>query len=385
MKRLVILLVAIGLSVVFIPSAQAVRPPGRPGEVAGIGLDSAVQLSWRAPRGSVDHYRVRFRADGGWLGTISTGDADTSFTIGGLANGTPYVFQVRAVNRAGRGPWSRRSEAVAPVAAVVPSPAPTDIPSPEPTRTRPPRPTPTPTVTDTPTPPAGDVWSPTPGAEWQLQLSSSIDTKVNVPTFDVDGADVPKTKIDTLHANGAHVICYFSAGSYEEWRDDADAFPRSVIGKPLDGWEGENWLDVRALDVLLPIMEARIANCAAKGFDAVDPDNVDGYTNDTGFPLTGADQIAYNKALADLAHKHGMSVGLKNDVDQIDALEPFFDFVVNEQCHQYQECGAYSPFVDAGKAVLNVEYRLNCPANEREGFSTMLKTLRLGPARWPCP
>ena len=202
--------------------------------------------------------------------------------------------------------------------------------------------------------------------------------------FDVDGEDVPAATIATIHAKGAHAICYFSAGSFEDWRADADSFPESVKGRPLDGWPGEVWLDVRQLDELLPVMEARIANCQAKGFDAVEPDNVDGYTNNTGFPLTGADQIAYNKALADLAHDHGLSIALKNDVDQIEALEPFFDFALNEECAQYNECGVYDPFVEAGKAVLHVEYRPSCP-RPNDGFSTMIKTLRLGPWRIVCP
>jgi len=67
-----------------------------------------------------------------------------------------------------------------------------------------------------------------------------------------------------------------------------------------------------------------------KGCDGVEPDNVDGYTNDTGFNLTSNDQIQYNKFLANEAHQRGLSIGLKNNLDQIEVLEPFFDFAVNE-------------------------------------------------------
>ncbi len=71
---------------------------------------------------------------------------------------------------------------------------------------------------------------------------------------------------------------------------------------------------------------------------------VDGYTNPTGFPLKYADQIAYNKFLADTAHSMGLAAGLKNDVDQLGDLVASFDFAINEQCNMYSECGTYAPF-----------------------------------------
>jgi hypothetical protein len=71
--------------------------------------------------------------------------------------------------------------------------------------------------------------------------------------------------------------------------------------------------------------------CQSKGFDAVDPDNMDGYQNDSGFPeMSGTDQIKYNKMIADAAHSLGLAAGLKNDVDQIVELEASYDFFVNE-------------------------------------------------------
>ena len=137
-----------------------------------------------------------------------------------------------------------------------------------------------------------------------------------------------------------------------------------------------------------PIMAARMDRCRAKGFDGVEPDNVDGYSNDTGFPLTGADQRAYNTMLAGLAHARGLSVGLKNDVEQARALQPFFDFAVNEQCRQYKECGRYRPFLRAGKAVFNAEYDLTrsqfCPQARSPGLSSIRKRLNLGVWRRAC-
>src|SRR5215212_5843042 len=103
-------------------------------------------------------------------------------------------------------------------------------------------------------------------------------------------------------------------------------------------------------------MAKRMDMCAAKGFDAVDPDNVDGYTQKTGFKITAADQLDYNRMLARMAHGRGLLVGLKNDTDQVRALVSNFDFSVVESCFRYTECGRYSPFVEVGKAGMAIAY-----------------------------
>ncbi len=234
---------------------------------------------------------------------------------------------------------------------------------------------------------AREVWRPAQGASWQWQLDGRIDTTVRAEVFDID-AEVPRSVVRRLHARGRKVICYVSAGSYERWRPDRAAFPSSVLGRPLDGWPGERWLDIRRRSVLRPIMASRMDECRRKGFDAVEPDNVDGFTNRTGFPLTAAHQLRYNIMLARLAHRRGMSVGLKNDLDQVRALQPYFDFAVNEQCVQYDECGAYRPFLRAGKAVFHAEYRATkrqfCPTSSRLGLSSIRKHLELGAWRRTC-
>jgi hypothetical protein len=140
--------------------------------------------------------------------------------------------------------------------------------------------------------------------------------------------------------------------------------------------------------VLGPVVAARFDLCKAKGFDAVEADNVDGFANSSGFPLSAADQLAFNRAIAGLAHARGLSVALKNDVGQVNDLVGVFDFSVDEQCAEYQECSALSPFVRAGKAVFHVEYNLAtsefCPVTAPLGFSSMLKHVSLDAYRVPC-
>jgi len=237
-------------------------------------------------------------------------------------------------------------------------------------------------------PPADGIWRPVPATSWQLQFTGDIDTSINVQMYDLDLFDTLKSLIDQLHANGRIVICYFSAGSWEDWRPDADDFPESVIGNDLSGWPGEKWLDVRRLDILGPIMQARMDLAVQKGCDGVDPDNVDGYTNSTGFPLSAQDQLAYNKWLATEAHARKLSIGLKNDLDQVVALVSHFDWALNEQCFEYDECSALLPFVQAGKAVFAVEYTgepsIFCPAANAMGFSGLKKKLDLDAWRIDC-
>jgi len=191
---------------------------------------------------------------------------------------------------------------------------------------------------------------------WQWQLNGKLNTSYDIDLYDIDLFDTNQSTIDDLHSHGKKIICYFSAGSYENWRSDASVFPDEVKGNDLDNWAGEKWLDISKIDLLKPIMIDRLNLAKSKKCDGVEPDNVDGYTNNTGFNLTFDDQLQYNIFLAKTAHTLGLSIGLKNDINQIEQLEPYFDFAVNEQCNQYNECDKYTTFSNHNKAILNAEY-----------------------------
>lgn len=208
--------------------------------------------------------------------------------------------------------------------------------------------------------------------------------------YDIDLFDVSADEIAALHADGRIVICYFSAGSSEDWRPDYDDLPRSALGDPLDGWAGERWLDHRDAGVRA-VMIARLDMAVAKGCDGVEPDNVDGYNNRSGFDLSGADQLDYNRFLAREAHARGLSIGLKNDLDQIPELVADFDWALNEQCLQYDECETLLPFIEAGKAVFHVEYTEEgasegsvCRRARELGFDTLIKHYDLDAWRVSC-
>jgi len=234
----------------------------------------------------------------------------------------------------------------------------------------------------------GAIWRPLPGTSWQWQLTGPIDTSIDVEMYDIDVFEVPEATISGLKAAGRAVVCYFSAGSWEDWRPDAGDYPAVVLGNPLGGWPGERWVDVRRLDLLGPILEARLDLAVSKGCTGVEPDNVDGYQNDSGFPLSATDQIVFNTWLAQQAHRRGLSVGLKNDLDQILDLEPLFDWALNEQCYEYSECGLLQPFIDAGKAVFGVEYDgdelVFCPYFNALEYSWLKKNIELDAWRIDC-
>jgi hypothetical protein len=239
-------------------------------------------------------------------------------------------------------------------------------------------------------------WQPSPGASWQWQLTDlPVDQSFDVDVYDIDMFDNDAGTVVALHVQGRVVICYISAGSWEDWRPDADQFPPEVLGSDYEGWPGEKWLDIRRIDLLAPIMRARFDLCRDKGFDGIEPDNVDGFTNETGFSITYQDQLAYNVWLANEAHARGLSIGLKNDEAQAADLVSHFDWAMTEDCFADEWCEEMAPFTEAGKAVFSAEYTdqlttnqfLNqvCPQAEALSLDAILKHRDLDAWRQGCP
>ncbi|MCV7302962.1 endo alpha-1,4 polygalactosaminidase [Mycobacterium barrassiae] len=237
------------------------------------------------------------------------------------------------------------------------------------------------------------LWQPPVGTTWQWQLSGlPVDTSLDVAVYDVDLLTTTDDELVTLKVNGRKVICYFSAGSWEDFRPDASDFPDVAKGNPLDPpFQDELWLDTRNADVRT-LMQRRLDLAVSRGCDAVEPDNVDGYGNDTGFELAAADQLDYNRFIAAEAHARGLSVGLKNDIDQLAELEPDFDWALNEECFTFDECALYRDnFLAVNKAVFHAEYlesnRLPevCAVTKPLGLSTLIKNVDLDAFRLPCP
>ncbi|EPE27542.1 (Trans)glycosidase [Glarea lozoyensis ATCC 20868] len=273
--------------------------------------------------------------------------------------------------------------------------------------------TPTPTLLDRATQArAAAIWTPTAGTTWQMQLYGSV-TKLDFPVevYDIDVLDNLNTGvIAKLHAANKKVVCYFSAGSYENWRTDTKEFGLTGkddvnIGKPMIGWDGEWWFQTSSTKVR-DLMRSRIKKAAAAGCDAIDPDNIDGYDSDdeepnkTGFNLSLASATEYVKFLAAEAHALGMGMGLKNGLDLIPNVLNDVQFQVQEQCAQFpakddslgSECLYSQPFIKANKPVFHVEYptgetlsntipaaekKKDCQDPNAKGFSSIMKGLDL--------
>jgi pectate lyase len=202
----------------------------------------------------------------------------------------------------------------------------------------------------------GNWYRPGVDTTWAWQLQGTLNTGYAVDLYDIDLFDTSAAAVAALQAAGHRVLCYFSAGSYENWRDDAADFQAADLGNTLSGYDDERWLDIRSSSVFA-IMLARLDLALSKGCDGVEPDNMTGYQENSGFSLNASDQLAFNRNLFNAAHNRGLTVALKNDLEQISELIDYVDLMVNEQCHQYGECHLVQPFIAAGKPVLNAEYQ----------------------------
>ena len=219
---------------------------------------------------------------------------------------------------------------------------------------------------------------------WDWQLSGTPDLTRKVDVLNLDPGDVTKEDMAALKARGVKTICYVSVGTFENYRDDVEKFPKSVLGVVNEDWPDERFLDIRQLNVLLPIMQARFRFCAEKGFDAVEADNIDLHDDDSGFDIQESDTIRYIKVLAKLANELGLEIGQKNTAELVPQLLKFMDFAIVESCYLKGRCELYQPYVGAGKMVLNVEYTDTsvdfakaCAAMKDSGISMVFKDREL--------
>jgi len=278
---------------------------------------------------------------------------------------------------------------------------------------------------------AASWWEPTNsgpnnGPEWQweldhpLKVNSAADmgtsatnaagVKSSAPTvYDIDGIENPASTVAALHQRDDKVVCYIEIGSagnyyaasdegipvtyYQQLKADGD------LGKKMSGYP-EYYVNINAASTVA-IMESMIRQqCAAKGFDAVEPDIGDSYTDNNGFGITEAQNITYDNTLGEYAHSLGLAWGQKNgdqDASFARGQEPVADFLLTEECNYYKTCSTVTaPYVQAGKLVLNAEYtndwgssrvsdlRKFCPADISAGIDGTLFTDALSGQRHPC-
>lgn len=173
------------------------------------------------------------------------------------------------------------------------------------------------------------------GDRFQYQLDGAL-KNYNVDVVFLDLFDTSPATIRNLKGQKKAVICYFSAGTAENWRPDYARIPSSALGNKVDGWAGERWMNIKNSTVL-SIVKGRIDKAKDNGCDGVDPDNVDIYDNNSGLGISSNDVKSFLKNMASYAHSKGIYFGLKNGSDIASYMARYADYAVVEQCYQYGE------------------------------------------------
>ena len=150
---------------------------------------------------------------------------------------------------------------------------------------------------------------------------------------------------------GVYSVCYVNAFQTQP----GETVDPGLLVQADPGWPDEFLLDTAQRGPLTDRVAAVLERCDAAGFDAVELDNLDSWTR-SGGRLDQADTLAIATAVVDAAHGRGLAVGQKNTpqltADQV--AEVGFDFAVAEECHEYDECAAYTGLY--GDQVIDVEY-----------------------------
>ncbi|TYC98829.1 endo alpha-1,4 polygalactosaminidase [Arthrobacter echini] len=192
------------------------------------------------------------------------------------------------------------------------------------------------------------------GAKLDYQLGGAYEP--------VDGVDVVVRDVTDEPADGVYSVCYlngFQTQPAESAPWLADGLVLLIDGVPLadPDWPDEFLLDTSTADHRASIAERigeGLQQCADKGYDAVELDNLDSYTRSEGL-LTLADNVALAAMLVQRGHDLGLLVGQKNAAEESGAFEDLgFDFAVAEQCVEFDECTDYTDTY--GEAVLAIEY-----------------------------
>ncbi len=265
---------------------------------------------------------------------------------------------------------------------------------------------------------ASSWWTPSLGNQpWQWELSHPLrlsnardmgtDDKLPNGThapdpviYDIDGIINPKSTVAALHAQGKHVVCYIEVGAAGNYYSAADEGlsttyydqlrSAGVFGRKVPGYP-EYYLNIRS-PATVSVIESMIAKqCAAKGFDAVETDIDDEYTDNSGFALTKGVEEQYMTTLAIYMHGLGLGWWIKNPDDTGDGyasdMYPLADAVLTEQCNQYATCGLLSAYL-GHKAVFDAEYHLKtssfCSTDDRRGFNGAKFNVGLTGIRKPC-
>lgn len=198
-----------------------------------------------------------------------------------------------------------------------------------------------------------------------------------VVDYQIGGSYPPASDVEVVirdhseqPADGVYSICYVNAFQVQpheasDWDErHPDLILRSADGESVgdEDW-GEPLLDISTSAKrvrLVEIVDGWLADCAERGFRAVEPDNLDSWTRSSGL-LNRDDAVEYGRLVVERAHTRGLAVAQKNAAeltgDEIRRIG--FDFAIAEDCQRYSwgrlsECDRYLAMY--GDRVIEIEY-----------------------------
>jgi|GEM_PF-3739333 len=226
--------------------------------------------------------------------------------------------------------------------------------------------------------PVRSGWAPRAGLRWQLQLTGAVMDNLGANVYDLDPYATATQTVGDLRAHGNQTMCHLDVGVADADLPDAPRLGGRLLGAPVvepDGSVHGWWLDIRQWDRIAPVLSDRLDLCRAKGFQAVDADFGDGYAHATGFGLTEAEQLTYDRRVAALAHDAGLAVGVRTTAPVAVSLLPAVDFAIASGCFGAGSCASLLSYVAAGKAVFDVEASAPddvCPLARTYGITVSL-------------
>ncbi len=235
------------------------------------------------------------------------------------------------------------------------------------------------------------------GDTFEWRLDSIGMNEVNQYTcniIDIDAFSATKELIDAFHARGIKVIAYISVGTIESYRPDSALLPEEIIGNIYPSWPDERFLNIREIEKMKPFISSRFDMIKAKGFDGIEPDNMDGYGEINGFDLTLEDTRLFCEWMIEEAHKRGLSIGQKNTEELIPFLYTKFDWALTEGIFNSNTQDLYSPYIMKNKPVFSAEYTDNmnimeyntfvCPKAKQLKYFSFLKHRDLTQWKYEC-
>jgi hypothetical protein len=156
-------------------------------------------------------------------------------------------------------------------------------------------------------------------------------------------------------------VIYFNAGAWENFRIYLQPYPKEVIGKNMNGWEGEKWLNIsdgRVFSTLVKNIEdvvQKIKIAYPNWVPKIDLDNLDSYNQKTGFKIDKVDQIRYINEIVSWFHKRfDGGVCVRNCEEIIGEIHP--DAVL---CEQGIQDNFLLNYANCDYPIFDIEYYKN--------------------------